>query len=265
MKRFAIRFAGLAFSGSALAAAALALTGSAHAAPPNWAGYYIGFNGGAVEGTTNTGLGVINGPGPFYFTPGNIPAVVAGGTNQFNNTGSMFGGQFGYMLQAGNFVGGLEAAFDTMKLKGSVTTTNVYPFNVPNTFTFHESVGADWLLTLMMRGGLDWGAWYPYATVGAAFASLKYSNTFTDPGFCGNCPAVASQTQVVAGLAFGGGLEWRLDNHWSLRGEYLRIQFADDFNGTSSIVQILFPFVASFKHNATFAENIGRGFISYKW
>jgi opacity protein-like surface antigen len=105
----------------ALTVIALALTGSAHAAdmsarkaapPPaparNWAGSYIGFNGGGVWGTTRPGLVVQNmgvGPGGAvgYFNVPNIPGVVAGASNQFNNTGSMFGGHFGYLLQAGNF------------------------------------------------------------------------------------------------------------------------------------------------------------------
>jgi outer membrane immunogenic protein len=277
MKKFATLLAGVAFSGSALAAAALAFTGPAHAADmpavkaapppaPTWEGYYIGFNGGGVWGITTTDIAVFNGPGLGYFNVPNIPGVQAGARNSFNNSGSIFGGQIGMLWQKGQGVAGVEVAFDAMKLKGSTATTNVYPAFAPATFTFNESVGADWLLTFMMRAGFDWGAWFPYVTAGAAIASLKYNNTFFDPVFCLNCPVGGAFKKVVPGIAGGGGLEWRWDNHWSLRGEYLHIVFADEVTGTTVPVSAnpLASF-ATLNHKASFEEDIVRGFISYRW
>src|SRR5580704_5444756 len=241
-----LQFAGLA--GSTVAIAALAFAGVAHAANmpmpasgpppwvPQWAGYYIGVNGGGIEGTTRTGINLTF-PNS-YFNVGNQPAVNATADGSFNNSGSIIGGQFGYMFNIKGpnwfpwgYVAALEVSFDAMSLKGSNSSTAVYPVNQPNTFTFNRSVGADWLLLLTERSGFDWGNWFPYVTAGFAVASLKYSNTFIDPVFCVNCPLTGSFNKTALGLAWGAGLEWRWDNHWSLRGEYLYLWFADDVTG----------------------------------
>jgi outer membrane immunogenic protein len=280
------QFAGLA--GSTVAITALAFAGLAHAANlpmpapgpapwvPQWSGYYIGVNGGGIEGTTRTGVdvnAVFPAPPPPPAVPvGNLQAV--GADSSFNNSGSIIGGQFGYMfnLKAPNFfpwgyVSALEVSFDAMSLKGSNATAGIFPNNVPNTFTFNRSIGADWLLLLTERAGFDWGNWFPYATAGFALASLKYSNTFADAS-CTNCPIAASFNKTAFGLAWGAGLEWRWDNHWSLRGEYLYLWFADDVTGQT------FPTdptnlgtvgASVFNHHATFGENIGRGALSYRW
>jgi len=273
------QFAGLA--GSTVAIAALAFAGLAHAAPPmpppgpppfvpQWAGYYIGVNGGGIEGTTRTGINLTF-PNS-YFNVGNQPQVNATADGSFNNSGSIIGGQFGYMfnLKAPNwfpwgYVAALEVSFDAMSLKGSNANTTVYPVSAPTTFTFNRSVGADWLLLLTERSGFDWGNWFPYVTAGFAVANLKYTNTFTDP-FCaagGNCPLTGSFSKTALGLAWGAGLEWRWDNHWSLRGEYLYLWFADDVTGTTTPTN---PAVyGNFNHHATFGENVGRGALSYRW
>jgi opacity protein-like surface antigen len=152
-----------------------------------------------------------------------------------------------------------------MKANGSTTVSAIYPANAPLGFTFNEKVSSDWLFTMLARVGFDMGAWYPYVTGGLAVANLKYTNTFTDTTFaagCGTC--VASLSQVRAGVAGGGGLEWRFDNHWSLRGEYLYVLF-NDVNGTSTAAPGIPPGTATFTHKATFSENIGRAALSYKF
>jgi len=273
------QFAGLA--GSTVAIAALAFASMAHAANmpmpasgpppwvPQWAGYYIGVNGGGIEGTTRTGINFIaNTPAPLV--PANVPAVTA--ASSFNNSGSIIGGQFGYMfnLKAPSFfpwgyVSALEVSFDAMSLKGSNATAGIFPQTPANTFSFNRSVGADWLLLLTERAGFDWGNWFPYATAGLALASLKYSNTFADAS-CVNCPITGSFNKTAFGLAWGAGLEWRWDNHWSLRGEYLYLWFADDVTGqTFPLDNTNLGGTSTFNHHATFGENIGRGALSYRW
>jgi outer membrane immunogenic protein len=278
------QFAGLA--GSTVAIAALAFAGVAHAANmpmpasgpppwvPQWAGYYIGVNGGGIEGQTRTGLSPFSNAAPVGGLPPNQPDLIAVGANSsFNNSGSIIGGQFGYMfnLKAPNwfpwgYVAALEVSFDAMSLKGSNATAGIFPQAPGNTFTFNRSVGADWLLLLTERSGFDWGNWFPYLTAGFAVANLKYSNTFADAA-CTNCPLTGSFNKTALGLAWGAGLEWRWDNHWSLRGEYLYLWFADDVTGQTFPTDPaqLGPGASVFNHHASFGENIGRGALSYRW
>jgi len=299
-----------------IAATAVAFTGAAHAAdmpllkaapmaPPSWTGFYIGINGGGVEGQTETGTGVGPGcgPGGAFYAPmgtssgapaglpsqltcgpaavnGNIPInitnIQAAGSNTINTSGGMFGGQVGYLLQAGTIVGGIEVGFDWMGVKGSANNGNNYTtlnesgpgvaarlaFNgVP--YAFNQSVSSDWLFTFLGRVGFDLGAWYPYATVGLAVSELKYSSNFSDA--IGGLSGFAV-TAVKPGIAAGGGIEWRWDNHWSLRGEYLYIEFSD-LHGFSNVTGPASPpgSFTTLTQKATFSENIGRAALSYKF
>jgi outer membrane immunogenic protein len=283
-----------------IAATALAFTGAAHAAdmpllqapppaPASWTGFYIGINGGGVWGTADTGLQILQRTDDAvssYFAAGgavssvaltnNRNAVLNAGANNINYSGGVFGGQVGYLLQQGTIVGGLEAAFDWTGGKGGANVNSVYTGGVGaggttgNPFNFNEHVSSTWLFTVLGRVGFDLGAWYPYVTAGLAVSDLKYSNTFTDllpptgPG-----GSAISINQVKPGVAAGAGLEWRWDNHWSLRGEYLFMEFSD-INGLSAVCTNAGNCAPGtptslFSHNATFQQSVARAFLSYKW
>jgi opacity protein-like surface antigen len=107
-------------------------------------------------------------------------------------------------------------------------------------------------------------------TAGLALSDLKYSNTFTDflaptgPG-----GSAISLNQVKPGVAAGAGLEWRWDNHWSLRGEYLFMEFSDvsGYSGVCTNAGACAPGTPTtlFLHNAQFSQSVARAFLSYKW
>jgi outer membrane immunogenic protein len=154
--------------------------------------------------------------------------------------------------------------------------SSVYPGGVGaggttgNPFNFNEHVSSDWLFTFLARVGFDLGAWYPYVTAGLAVSNLKYSNTFTDPlAPTGPGGSAISINNVKAGVAGGAGLEWRWDNHWSLRGEYLFMEFSD-INGYSAVCTNAGNCAPGtptslFSHHATVSESVARAFLSYKW
>lgn len=261
------------FIGAVLAASLanfIAIT-PASAGPPrlpevtSWSGFYIGGNVGYGRGRASSGLSVPTNLLPF-FTPGNIPAVVAGASNSFDLSHGFAGVQIGYLTKFNKIVAGIEAGYDWSSLTSSVSTTNVYPLNAPNTFTFNETVEMKGLFTLLGRVGFDMGDWYPYITGGVAVTRLKYTNTFIDPNYCtANCPLTSTLTQTKAGGAFGFGLEWRIDNHWSLRGEYLRMQFGG-VGGTVAGPATLTGFVSTFSHSASsFSEDTARAAVSYRF
>jgi outer membrane immunogenic protein len=301
MRNLVIAATALAFAGAAHAAD-MPLLKAPPAAAPTWTGFYIGVNGGGSEGTTQTGTGV--GPGcngGAFYAPmgtssgapgatgltcgpasmtGNIPTnifnIMDAGSNSIHTSGAMAGGQVGYLLQAGSIVGGLEIGFDWWNAKGSATNGNVYTtfgetgpgvaaraaFNgVPYAFT--QNVSTQWLFTFLGRIGFDLGAWYPYVTAGFAAADLKYSNAFADG--IGGVMGFSSE-QVKPGIAAGAGLEWRWDSHWSLRGEYLYIEFSD-INGFANVSGPASPpgSFTQLTQKATFSQNIGRAALSYKF
>jgi len=259
----------------AIAAVALAFTGSAYAADlpskappivapvaPSWTGWYLGINGGGVWGTTDPSVRLHD----TNYVASAVNIITTDGSHSFHNSGGLAGVQFGYLLQNGSVVAGLEASFDWFRASGSATRSGTF-FGAPFD-TFNTSVSSNWLALFLGRVGLVMGAWYPYVTGGLAVSQLKYNSTFTDV----ISPAVStiSISQVRYGPTAGAGLEYRFDSHWSLRGEWLYMVFnavdgtAPNINPLTG-VQYNLPAGEKLVHNATFSENIGRLALSYKF
>jgi opacity protein-like surface antigen len=80
-----------------------------------------------------------------------------------------------------------------------------------------------------------------------------------------------SLSQTKPGLALGGGAEWRIAEHWLLRGEYLYMMF-DTIKGSGQIACT--PGVGNcapggnsttFAYKTNFTENVARLAISYQF
>jgi opacity protein-like surface antigen len=92
---------------------------------------------------------------------------------------------------------------------------------------YHDPVGAgrnlqakqDWLFTFLGRVGVGMGTWYPYLTGGLAVTHEKYSANFLNTFYPTNNTFTFDGT--TAGWALGAGAEFRVSDHWLLRGEYL--------------------------------------------
>jgi outer membrane immunogenic protein len=226
----------------------------------SWTGWYVGVNGGGEWGRTDAGLGIVNNS----FNAGATAAILAGSNNRIKSSGGLAGGQFGYLWQSGSFVGGLEASIDWMGARGSITQSGLLA-PPANTFNESESIKTDWMALLLGRAGVDLNGWLPYVTGGLAVANLKYSNVFTTVG---GIASTASISQTRAGWAAGAGLEYRLAQNWSLRGEYLYADFGS-VSGTSPVVDangIQFNLAnggLTFQHSANLRENIVRAALSY--
>jgi outer membrane immunogenic protein len=143
------------------------------------------------------------------------------------------------------------------------------PVTPPSTFSWNLQGQSSFLATFLGRAGYNMGAWYPYVTGGLAVATLKYNATYIDTFY----PSVStvSLNQTKAGFALGGGVEWRIAQHWLLRGEYLYMSF-DDVSGNGQIACT--PGVGNcapggnsttFAYKTNFTENVARLAISYQF
>ena len=259
---------------------ALSCLGAAHAADmpmkaapiapaPSWTGWYIGINGGGVWGTTDTSASDDRAT-DLFFNPANISAVEAGATQSFRNSGGTAGGQIGYLYQMGPAILGAEVGFNWMGVKGSTSTSGIYPANAPNGFTWNLEGKTDYLFTALARAGYNMGAWYPYLTGGVAVTTIKYNVNFAENFYPTNNSFSFNQTR--AAFAFGGGAEWRIAQHWLLRGEYLYMNFGS-VSGTGVIACT--PGVGlcaggggnrtTFNFSASLKESVGRLALSYQW
>lgn len=269
MKKGLIAATALIISGSAFAADMPVKAPAAVVAPaPSWTGWYIGINGGGVWGNTDPNVTDI-GPDSF-FARANVPAVLANGSQSFRNSGGLAGAQIGYLYQTGPAILGLEVGVDWMGLRGSASNgPTLYPVTPPATFSWNLEGRSSFLATFLGRVGYNMGAWYPYVTGGLAVATLKYNATYIDTFY----PSVStvSLSQTKPGYALGGGVEWRVAQHWLLRGEYLYMHF-ENVSGNGQIACtpgvgncVGAGFSTTFNYSVRFTENVARLALSYQW
>ncbi len=211
----------------------------AQSSQPAFAGAYIGINAGAAWGSsgysTNPGCvpDAINGvfceavPDPSEINGG---AVAASGTGNLSSSGFTGGFQAGYNWQSGNIVYGGEGDFGVFDLGASANPAGVFPFAFLGTsYALSESMSTQWLATLRAPVGYTVAPQLLlYATGGIAFTDFKFTSGYSDnaidslnPGGTG----FGKQSGVATGWTLGGGGEWLLDGPWSIKAEYLYLDF----------------------------------------
>jgi outer membrane immunogenic protein len=257
MKRlslFAVAFVLVAMSGAAFAADLTpAYKAPLYKAPPaavwNWTGFYIGANGGYGWGRWDSN---------------SIAAIFPDGvtTNADPDVQGWFGGvTAGYNWQANQqWVLGVEGDFDWSGEKASDSSssttsapspigTGLCDIHAPCTTTAVTTTAnkweKPWFATLRARAGfLVEPTWLVYGTGGLAFAETKFSTssatttTTTDgvgdivnpnsPFLTGSpvtTSAAFSESQDRVGFAVGGGVEKLLAQNWSVKAEYLFMDF----------------------------------------
>jgi outer membrane immunogenic protein len=205
----------------------------------NFGGGYIGLNAGAAWGnsgfSTDPGCpssatnATFCGAPPDPSAP-NGTAVAASGTGDLSSAGFTGGIQGGYNWQFGNIVFGGEGDFGAFNLSKSANPTGVFPFPFLGTaYALNESMSTDWLITLRGRLGYTVAEHLLlYATAGVALTDFSFSSSYSDnaigPTFPGGTGATSIST-VRTGWTVGGGGEWLLDNRWSIKAEYLYLDF----------------------------------------
>lgn len=190
---------------------------------PTWTGFYVGVNGGygwgrADDTSSLIAVDTIGGVGsPF--------TINASETARVKFDGALGGAQIGGNIQTGRFVFGFEADFDATDQKGNSSTVIPIPaLGSPASITETHTEKLEWLSTIRGRLGYSFNNVLFYATGGIAFAGLNSSDNvvveschFGPPCSIGNF----NQTETKTGWVVGGGGEYAIDPHWSLKIEYL--------------------------------------------
>jgi outer membrane immunogenic protein len=211
-------------------------------APYNWAGFYLGANGGYGWDPTNVSFN----PGTFgaiVFAPGFIPTSGAPVGLSVHPKGWLGGVHAGYNWQAGTWIYGLEADVDAANMNGSTAA----PFSVVGT-EFGDAAAIsgnlgltqkiDSLGTIRTRIGWTADKLLFYVTGGAGWAHVKTTlNTFGvtafgfNPGAANLATLTASSSEVRWGPAAGAGVELAIAQNWIAGVEYLFI----DISGSPSL------------------------------
>ena len=163
-----------------------------------WTGFYIGGNLGAAWAQRSV-------------------TDIFGNTFTRTSDGRFIGGgQLGYNWQTGNFVLGVEGDIDGIARNnnngsGAVLIGGAGPFVV-------TANSASWVATLAARFGWAADHWLFYGKAGGGWvgnnSGFTVTNVTTGATFGGG------SSNSVGGWLLGGGVEYAINNNWSLKGEY---------------------------------------------
>jgi outer membrane immunogenic protein len=201
---------------------AAAVFGAARVSAGEWTGRYAGFNTGWGFGSDQARFSTVFSP-TGYFAAGSVPAINNVGQNDVNPHGAVAGGQVGVLEQRGRWVYGIEADLNLYRMRDGHDTTVVYPCCGPTSFTIHQEVLTNWLVTLRPRFGVDVGGTLIYGTAGLALTRLNNKQLFTDT-FAG-ANGGEEKVRDMFGFTWGIGAEHKLQRLWSVKLEYLFVDF----------------------------------------
>lgn len=198
---------------------------------------YIGGNIGAAWNTSHytTKPNCPNSTFSVFCTEGsdsanNGPVVAASGTGKLSDSIFTGGVQIGHNFQKNGIVIGGEADFESLDFHKQSQETGRFPTAfLGNQYSLNQLVSTNWLSTTRGRIGFTT---HPsllfFVTAGAAFTNLKIASSYSDNaigfGFPGGTGS-NSQTKNQVGWTLGGGGEWYMGHHLSVKIEYLYADF----------------------------------------
>jgi outer membrane immunogenic protein len=233
-----------------------------------WQGFYVGANLGGAAGGSDHGSN-LSGVDTYYAgIPGLVPQINSAAKQDLSTSGVIGGVQGGYNYMLGNVLLGAELDFNAFPQSGTQSTTQSFNCPVPSncvfsTYSVKTTVSTDWLLTLRPRFGYALGRFLPYVTGGLAVTDLSAKWRFTDTFTSANERAEA--WAIKPGWTAGFGFEVAVTQNWTIKGEYLYVNFGKLFStgvasypccSTSSVV------ISNF---ADLHSNIGRVGLNYKF
>lgn len=255
----------LADSPVAAATAGIPVKAPPPAAPTSavtWAGCYVGATlGGAFEHVNYVGT-----PSAGLFLPADAANLAAVTTGTINKTTPIAGGEGGCNWQVREFVLGVETDLSGFgRTQAGSTATTPTPFFT--SFTANSTASSNWLFTLRPRLGVASGNWLFFATGGLALGNFNFSQSvfYSDVAllaFFGIPPTsqAGSFNATVAGGVVGGGIEYALSNNWSVKTEYLHVNFASK---SMTETGVILPFTETSKDKLSMS--IARAGVDYRW
>jgi outer membrane immunogenic protein len=227
--------------------------------PPyfNWTGFYVGANFGG--GWANDSI-----TGSSTFTDPAITSLSSFSGNN-NYSGILGGGQIGANYEfPNNWVIGIEADVDGTNLSGSTTNCAT---NAAGTTVGCSAVNTKINDFGTVRGRLGYAlnnALF-YGTGGWAWSQSSTTTNLTCTLAAGAaaCPggvgpttggSASASTTSTNGWAAGAGVEWAFNRNWTLRVEYLHVQFngiSESFSSTGTVPAGAFTLTSNSSTNSS--------------
>lgn len=174
-----------------------------YAAAFSWTGFYLGANVGYAWGEND----ISSADGGFDQDPVGI---------RYDTDGVLAGVQVGYNWQRGHFVFGLEGDVGFLGAEGDKTVDD----------NFGETqLGAYGVLAA--RLGIASDRTLFYVKGGWALASVETNAGDLDGGEVDE-DDVTKLDETLSGFAIGGGVEYAFSQNWTVKAEYLYLNFGDE-------------------------------------
>jgi outer membrane immunogenic protein len=226
VNRLALGTAALLALGMAVPATAADMRVAPYAPPApvyTWSGCYVGASAGTSYGTSThytTAGSTLNNPA----SPLNVLPAGANITDSFNLSGFIGGFQAGCNWQWGAWVVGVEGDGSATNKEGQAFETALAPVGGAGRANWISQTQERWLVTARGRLGLTgwWGdRTLLYVTGGGAWAKIDSSEWLVN-----NPLATGHQeSNTRSGWTVGAGIEYVLGYGWSVKGEYLYVDF----------------------------------------
>jgi outer membrane immunogenic protein len=223
----------------------------------NWTGCYLGANVGGQYGsdkiTTTTSVNNFPGGGA-AFLDGRTPVTI-------NPQGVIGGVQGGCNVQFASFVIGFEGDADWLYGRQSRTITVGAGAPIAAGDFLTNEVKATFLTTARVRAGVALDRVLLFVTGGAAFGTIKTSDTLGT--FGGTRVSTTSATTNRTGWTAGAGLEYAMTQNWLFKAEYLYVDLGS-FDAAIACVLACIDVNDTTAHHK-YTDHIGRIGINYKF
>jgi outer membrane immunogenic protein len=195
-------------------------------AQPRWTGFYLGFVGGYATGNANINLT----PSPLFMTINPSPAmfdfVAANGKSTLGSNGLLLGFQGGYKVQVQDVVGGIEADWSHLGIKGSSASGLLLAPDGMTHVQMLQSASLSQMASIRAITGVSIGSFLPYVTGGLGIGWISFSQAMQVPTMSGGCLCWTGDTsRAQVGWVLGGGIEYAVDSTISAKLEYLYSDF----------------------------------------
>jgi outer membrane immunogenic protein len=198
----------------------------------NWAGIYVGINGGWGWGNAKY---TANAVGTFPGTTGSL-----------SDNGGVVGGTLGVNFQASAFVFGVEGDWDYSAINTGTTSSLC-------TFSGNCQTGNNWLATARGRAGYAADRVLFYLTAGGAFANVQTN-------FNG-----VTTTHTQAGWTAGGGIEWAFADNWTAKIEYLYVNLGNGSVSCTTAACVAASGGPAIPVSVGLTENLIRAGVNFKF
>jgi outer membrane immunogenic protein len=177
----------------------------------NWAGRYAGAALGYAWGESSQSYDRAGDHGMATLEPDGMSSSVYGGYN---------------WMMTGNLLLGLEGELGVLGVSQGATT--VFDGHVWSTEF------GPFMATMRGRAGYAFGDWLVYGTGGLALATIEDVSIGNTPG------ETARKDGLRAGWVVGGGAEYAVSDQWSVRAEFLHMDFGREEGASANNEQFYF-------------------------